>query len=379
MSTDLILSADSHVVEPWWLWQQRVPAEFKDRAPHVIDEGDNDRLVCEDLVMPQIGLMAGVFRSDSEVRTEGKWDRDIPEAAYDPNARLAELEADGIAGEVLFPTLGLFLYAIQDLDLKWALFRAYNDWLADFCAAHPDRYKGIAMVDPADISQALAEVERAAQNGLAGVMVPTFVGDGQPPYQDRAYDPLWEVSVKNGMAVHIHSGTSAASKRAQAKSWKPQAGSGRDPLNSVMKGDDIARVLLAVIFGGTFDRFPELVFVSAENESGWAPHLLDRADYEFKRYQHLPRLGYPEPCINPPSNYWRTNIKTTFMRDPVAVRTHDMAGTESLMFQTDFPHGVSTYPNSRKIAEELFDGIDPQAREKILYGNAAALYGFDLD
>ena len=69
-------------------------------------------------------------------------------------------------------------------------------------------------------------------------------------------------------------------------------------------------------------------------------------------------------------------MKLTFMRDHVAVRTHDIAGTETLMFQTDFPHGVSTYPNSRKMIDELFAGMDEAVRDQIVYGNAAKLYGF---
>jgi uncharacterized protein len=365
-----IISADSHVVEPWYLWRDRMPAGLRDRAPKLIAETDSDRLICEDIVLPPIGLAAGVFRSDSEVRREGRWDEDIPSSAYDPDARLAELEVDGISGEVLFPTLGLSLYAVDDLELKWALFRAYNDWLAEFCRAHPERYRGIAMLAHEDPELAVAEVERTHGLGLVGAMVPTVPGDDCPPYHDPAYDRLWACAASLGMPMHVHAATSRDKKKAYDVS------AGRNPLTSIMKGELMGRVFLGIIFGGVFDRHPDLIFVSAENEAGWAPHMLDRADYEWSRYQNVPRVGYPNPCVAPPSTYWKRNIRLTFLRDLVAVRTYDLVGLETLMFQTDFPHGVSTYPNSRKIAEELTQDVSDEARERIVFGNAAALYGF---
>jgi predicted TIM-barrel fold metal-dependent hydrolase len=371
MSTDSrILSADSHVVEPWYLWRERVPAQHKDRAPRLLREDDWDRLVCEDVFMPPLGLAAGVFRSDSEVRREGRWDEDVPSSAYDPDARLVELDADGITGEVLYPTLGMMLFGIDDLELKWSLFRAYNDWLADFCASHPDRLKGIAIVAPEDIALAVQELKRAQRIGLSGVMMPTIVGEDRPPYHDPVYFPLWQASVEFGMPMHIHSGTS----RDKAKAYNITKG--RNPLNSIMKCQEVERVFLNLIFAGVFDRFPGLIFVSAENEAGWIAHMLDRADYEWRRYQNVPRLGFDTPCVKPPTTYWQANIRATFMRDLVAVRTHDLCGVETLMFQTDFPHGVSTYPHSRKLVDELFEGVDAEVRHKIVYQNAADLYGF---
>jgi predicted TIM-barrel fold metal-dependent hydrolase len=371
MSTDFkVLSADSHVVEPWNLWLDRVPAQYRDRAPRLVDDGDVDRLVCEDVVMPPIGLAAGVFRSDSEVRREGRWEDDVPASAYDPDARLAECDVDGISGEVLFPTLGLNLYAIDDLDFKWVLFRAYNDWLSEFCATHPDRFRGIALLAHEDVDLAVEEVKRVRSLNLVGAMVPTIPGDDYPPYHDDRYEPLWRASVEQAIPMHIHSATS----RDKAKAYDVRKG--RNPLSSPLKNEQIARVFLGLIFAGVFDRFPDLIFVSAENEAGWAPHLLDRSDYEWRRYRNVPRLGFDRPCISEPSTYWKRNIKCTFMRDLVAVRTHDLAGTETLMFQTDFPHGVSTYPHSRKTVDELFAGIDDDIRHRIVYQNAADLYGF---
>ena len=370
--TGTIISSDSHVIEPWDLWIQRVGKAFKDRAPKLERGEDGDRLVLEEVAMPPIGMVAGVFRSDSEVRRQGRWEEDVPPSAYDPDARLAELDTDGITGEVLFPTLGLNLYTVEDLTFKWELFRAYNDWLAEFCGSHPDRYKGVAMLAHEDIELAVAEVARVAKLGLSGVMVPTFAGADFPPYHHPIYGPLWNAAVEHGLPVHMHSSTT----RDKAKELHKNYGNGRNPMSSVLKSGDVARVLLEMIWGAVFDRHPDLMFISAENEAGWAPHLLDRSDYEFNRYQSVPRVGFEQNCRDLPSMYWKRNIKATFMRDLVAVQTHNLIGTETLMFQTDFPHGVSTYPNSRKMIDELFAGIDEETRDMIVFRNASQLYGF---
>lgn len=367
-----IISSDSHVIEPWYLWKERLPKEYNERAPRLVSGDDGDKLVCEDVEMPPIGTAAGVFRSNKEVRQTGRWETDIPPSAYDPDARMAELDRDSIWGEVMYPTFGLGFYGIDDIGFKWALLRAYNDWLAEFCAAHPNRYKGIAMVANDDPEAAATELRRAAKIGLTGVMIPTVAGEGVPQYHERGMDPLWAAAVEHNMAVHVHSGTTRDRNK---KSTVIQT-KGRNPTKSPLKYELVVRPMLNMIFGGVFERFPELIFVSAENEAGWAPHVLERADYEWERYGSVPVVGFEGRIPKKPSEYWKKNMKLTFMRDRTAILAHDIAGTETLMFQTDFPHGVSTYPNSRQIVEDLFEGVDENVRHKIVYQNAADLYGF---
>src|SRR3546814_10077403 len=84
-STYKIISSDSHVIEPWFLWRERLPKKFRDRAPRLVQGEDGDKLVCEDVEMPPIGTAAGVFRGHGEVRQTGRWEEDIPPSAYDPD------------------------------------------------------------------------------------------------------------------------------------------------------------------------------------------------------------------------------------------------------------------------------------------------------
>ncbi len=155
------ISADSHVVEPHDLWSERVESRFRDRSPRLVKQATTDVLECDETSLPNVGLLAGCYRGDSEQGRDGRWDKDVPQAGYDPKVRLTELDRDGIDAEVLFPTLGMPLYPIEDLDFKWALFRAYNDWLSEvFCKPYPAKFFGIAMLTNEDVDLAVAELRR---------------------------------------------------------------------------------------------------------------------------------------------------------------------------------------------------------------------------
>ena len=58
---------------------------------------------------------------------------------WDPLERQADMVTDGVAAEVLYPSLGLGLYCVEDAELQEALFRAYNDWIIEYCQVAPDR------------------------------------------------------------------------------------------------------------------------------------------------------------------------------------------------------------------------------------------------
>jgi predicted TIM-barrel fold metal-dependent hydrolase len=366
MAAFKVISADSHVIEPHDLWRERVEARFRDRAPRLAREATTDVLLCDDANLPPVGLLAGCARHDDEVRRDGRWDEDVFVGGYDPHVRIGDLERDGVDAEVLYPTIAMQLYPILDHDFQWALFRAYNDWLAEeFCAAYPDRFKGIAMINHEDIDVAIAELQRAKERGLIGVMAPLYAGE-ENPYHDTRFDPLWAAAVEAGMPIHLH----AATTRDRSKAWDKGT-----PTDSVLSCTMVQRVLLDCILSGMFDRFPELMFISAENDAGWAGAMLERADFWWRRSR---RIGAPhaEVCVEPPSHYWRQNVRVTFMRDRTAILAAEVIGAETLMWGNDFPHHVSTWPNSKKILDEHFYDQPAELRDRVVRANAAELYGF---
>src|SRR5256886_14178090 len=109
----------------------------------------------------------------------------------------------GVAGEVLYPSPGLFYFRIADSALQAAIFRAYNDWLAEFCRTDPARLKGIAMISVDDVPGAIRQLERTARPGLAGAMIPEDPLD-EPRYDQPAHEPFCAAPQALDMALSLH-------------------------------------------------------------------------------------------------------------------------------------------------------------------------------
>ena len=210
MDEELIVSSDSHVFEPPDLWTVRIEARFRDRAPYMKRVGGVDHLFVEgDQFLAGIGLISGAgtrFEAPERISHEGRFE-DVLAGGYDPDQHIRDMALDGVAGEVLYPSQGLFFFKVKDSALQSAIFRTYNDWLAEFCATHPGHLKGIAMVNLYDVGDGVAELERAAGKGLAGAMITEYPPEARR-YDGREYEPLWAAAQDLGMPLSLHTGTS---------------------------------------------------------------------------------------------------------------------------------------------------------------------------
>ena len=360
-----ILSADSHVVEPADLWTQRVDRRYRTRAPHVVKEVagiESDWFVFEGLrPFPVAGLgVAGVDPRDYPTEMLGGYSRVRP-GAWDPVARIDDQEVDGVAGEFIYPSIGMLLYALADGELRAACFRAYNDWIAEFCRHDPARLAGAALIPQDELQEAISEVKRAADLGLRGGMI-----WGSPPrhqpYDDPRWDPLWAAAQDANLPLSLHILTG-------------HGGSGVEE-GSLMKNypslpHAMERSLSDLIFGGVFERFPRLRVVSAENDVGWIPHYLQRLDHSYEKYRYLEQsTAIPEK----PSVYFRRQVYATFQDDRIGVLLRDQIGLDRLMWASDFPHSDSTWPHSREVIERDFEGVPEPEAAQILADNCAALY-----
>src|ERR1700674_2599164 len=188
-----ILSSDSHVFEPPDLWTTRIGAPFRDRAPRMGRIDGADAIVVEaDQVLSGIGLISNAgarFEAPETISADGRFE-DVHEGGYDPEQHLKDMALDGVAGEVLYPSQGLFYFKVADTKLMSAIFRAYNDWLAEFCRTDPARLKGIAMINPYDGGDGVRELERAARLGLSGAMITEYPAESRR-YDQPDYEPFW--------------------------------------------------------------------------------------------------------------------------------------------------------------------------------------------
>ena len=280
-----------------------------------------------------VGLAAGVMRKDSEVRADGRWDEDVPRSAHDPDARIAAMEQDGLVGEVLYPTLGSSMFGITDHDLLWAFLGAFNSWFGEFCSAHPDRLKGIGMLvlDDGQCDIAVAGLRKAREQGLSGIMIPLDV-DGAERLLNPEFDPFWAIAQDLDVPVHFR----VSSNR------RGHLISNKSVVDFVMEPAVMDRTLCSLIFGGLFDRYPHLQVISAENDASWIGNICERADYVNRRYRNL--RGYQLQNERTPSEIIVNNWSFTFTRDFTAPAVSEVASVR-LMWGSEFPHNVSTWPN----------------------------------
>ena len=165
-----VISADSHVLEPHDLWTSRLAGgPFADRAPKMVeDEHHGHVFVIEGLRPFPVGLAGAAGKSSKELRWTGDQVESLRSGGWDPVARLADMDMDGIAAEVLYPSVGMTLAQSTDVEYQLACIRAYNDWLVEYCDGGQGRLVGLAMIPTVDVDAGVAEVDRTADDGLRG-------------------------------------------------------------------------------------------------------------------------------------------------------------------------------------------------------------------
>ena len=369
----LILSSDSHVFEPPDLWQTRIDASFRDRAPRIQRIDDADQIVVEaDQILSGIGLISNAgarFEAPETISADGRFE-DVLRGGYDPRQHLQDMVLDGVAGEVLYPSQGLFYFRLADSQLMSAIFRAYNDWLAEFCTTDPARLKGIAMINLDDVQDAVGELERAARLGLAGAMITEY------PFEHRRYDqpeyePFWAAAAALGQPISLHTAT-----RRQGKIRGAGEKTLRDASSRSTKAFYPALSMCDMIFSGVFERHPRLTLAIVEFELAWVPHVLSSMDYTYRERHGEAIYRFKDGMI--PSDFFHRNVVLSFQEDAVGVRLRDLIGVDNMMWGSDYPHSESTFPESQRILAEILAGVPADEQAKIASGNTARVYGFDL-
>ncbi len=372
MALSTLLSSDSHVVEPPDLWTDRIEPRFRDRAPKVVSHEDGDWWFVDGYRTNsfQGGAQPGKrFENPEDLKPAARFE-DVRTGAYQPEAHLKDNEADGVYGSVLYPTEGLLLFSVPDSALLSAVFRAYNDWIAEFCSAAPGRLKGVAMVNVDDVAGAVHELERSRKMGLAGAMITVY------PPEDRSYDhpdyePLWAAAQDLDMPLSLH----IATNRPSADTWsefrviKPSVFANADHWVRVSIGH--------MIFSGVFERYPRLHVGSVEHELSWVPHFLDRLDYTYTQRAH--REGWTRFKSDAlPSDFFHRNVFLSFQEDHLGIRDRDLIGVDNLMWGSDYPHTEATFPRSREILQRILRDVPPAEQDQIACLNVARRYHFDL-
>jgi predicted TIM-barrel fold metal-dependent hydrolase len=320
----------------------------------------------------------------SDLQAETAWRN------WDSARRLAELEADGVVAEVLFPNTippffpsGLLSAHLPsergEYERRFAGIRAHNRWLADFCAEAPGRRAGIAQIFLNDVDDAVAEIRWAAEVGLTGgILLPGIPPDsGLPPLYAPDYEPVWQACDETGLPINNHAGQAAPEFGAYEAS----------PAIFVIELTWFShRVLWHMIFGNVFSRHPSLKLILTEQSSGWVPGVLAMLDSQFRRFKTAgtAEAGFGAALAGKmdlaPSEIWARNcyLGSSFLRPKECELRYEI-GLDRIMWGQDYPHTEGTFPYTREALRHTFAGVDRDEVAAMLGGNAAGVYGFDLD
>lgn len=374
-----VISTDNHINEPPGTYVDRVPKALKDRAPRVLRGADGGDGWSMDGKPPKttfgLGATGAITRGNFEkYRLSGlRWD-EIPAGNFDGRAHIEANEEDGVDAAVIYPAVVGAAYGLADRELALACVRAYNDWLIDdFCSADPAKLLSLPYMPIEDgMDVAVAEAERVIAKGAAGLCLPPL--PKEVGYHDRMYDPLWQVASEAHVPVTIHRppGNGVSMKESPTPSTSIYLEPGLNIVGIVQKFFGAINPISNMIFAGTFERFPELVFIVAEVNCGWLPELAQMMDQEFERQKHW---AHP-PFEQLPSSYLGKNVFVTMLDDYVgcAFAKVDKATARTTMFSTDYPHSATLWPNSSSYIATMTEGMDDATRHDILAGNAIRAY-----
>lgn len=339
---ELLISADSHVIEDPELWSSRIAEAFRERAPK----------------FPPRTIRG----TDSTLS--------VHDGGFDPKKRLAEAAVDGVRAEVLYPTLAMSLFGLDDAALQEACFRVYNDWIVEYCQVAPKRLLGIACISLYNIDNALTELERCRKAGLRGAMV-WQVPHPDLPFTGDHYERFWAAAQEMGMPVSLHILTG----HGYSKKISDISGIYIYKHSVNTKLYESANCIIELIYSGVLDRFPRLKFVIVENEIGWMPFVVEQWDRYAMRFKDVPaRRGAFKLR---PSEYVERQIFASFFNDKSGAYLLAHWGQNNCMWSNDFPHGNSTWPKSREVIARDLGHLSAEVRRKILSGNVCRLYGID--
>jgi uncharacterized protein len=373
-----LISCDDHLdlgQLPPDLWTTRLPATLHDRAPVVAERDGQAMWVCDGKVW---GAWAGKPR-DAKVL-------DAPKALYnaldrggltDPSERrpahaalrLQDMDRDGVQTHVLFGPI--FSISTEDPALREVCYRAYNDWLGEFCHAAPDRLLGVPML-PEYPEQATAELYRLARKG--GVrQVNVQIANVKPSIADPAWEPFWQALEETGIILAWHI-TVFLGRPGDRSTGKPAS------VFDATKGfmGQFLEPFVDLFAWGVLERHPKIRLVMAEAGTGWLPWLVEELDYRHWRLWEARDFWADKGGIaleTKPSELFKRQIYATFQEDHVAMALLPFFGDGHLLWASDYPHPDSVWPNSRAAIERQMAHLSPEMRRKLTHDNAAALYG----
>jgi uncharacterized protein len=391
-----IVDADGHVLEPPTGLAERAPEKFRDRIWQIYTKPDGSEwLRFNGSERPTRGLAlagtGGMSAAERERARRGKMKyTEVRAGAFEALPRVADMAADGIMQSVLYPTMFLGLPALPDSAFAEAQADAYNDWLADYCAAAPTRLFAVAAVPHQDVARAVRVIRRARERGhVAAFLRPNPSVQGKK-FNDPVYDPIWQVCQDLDLPVGLHPFLAPDMPGAcralgyygfKAEGVEMRGGDAASPARdmsniffsqALSNPFDMMETLTVLICGGVLERFPRLKVLFLEANGGWIVPWLERLDHHFDIF----RWDVPAMKMKP-SEYFRRQCWISFDPDESALAftaRSPLVGAERIIWASDYPHPDAKIPGVVDELRAAVAGLGAAEQAQILGLNSAELY-----
>lgn len=385
MTQATIIDTDAHLPEPPDLWTSRLPKSWdKDRVMHV-EWSDSEQ--------SEVWTVGGQSLGRAWVNMSHNWEAQyhgegIPELGparfaeadpcqYDFKARVAEMDATGVRAQCLYPNIAGFWFDPfvnnPDEELSLAHLRVYNDYQIEWSESAPERVIPLATVPYWNVAETVKEIRRVASTHKGIVMTGAPQLHDQPVLGDRHWDPMWQALTETGLSVSFHVANVGVSEFYTPERIRSIGGRAANALSvptfALINGQILADLLLS----GVLARFPELNFVIVESGVGWVPFVLEASDYLF-RTEEVWR-EQPEYGDMLPSDLFRRQVYVNYWYEKLEQFHVDKIGEDNIMFETDFPHNTGIWSQEVASAVRKLEALPKKVSDKVLWGNAARLYG----
>jgi predicted TIM-barrel fold metal-dependent hydrolase len=351
-----VISADGHWEISEDVFFDRFPKNLRDRAPRVwFDESYK----AYNIGSPDAAKAIPLGEMAREM-LETHYTRGI----YDIDERLEHMLADGVSKEIVFPQVILMYFNGPDLDVREEVFRIYNEHMAEKGARIPNRFYGVGVCsnwwDPNRMATAVQQIKDL---GLKTYMLPNNPGKNlqgkELNYSGEDMEPLWDAAEKAGLPVCFHV--------AETFNVEGRGVFGGFLLNTF---GAFRKTVGQLIFGGVFDRHPNLKIVFAEGGISWVPPMLQDAEAIYDSY-----LSAIRPAIkHRPTYYWRNNCYATFQNDNLGLKQLNYIGEDRVMWAGDYPHPEGSHGYSHSSIKAVLELTSEAVARKILGDTARKVF-----
>ena len=351
-------SGDSHFLEPDDLWDQSLPKHIADRMPKIIrDEQartETVRIDGREFTRSVPNPKVEEFYSDSF----------RPPGARDARARLIDLDNEGIWGEVVFPSVGMWNSSFQDPELLRIFVETGNDWARAEIEAHSKRFVVAYQVPMLSIEHAVKELERLANAGAMAVFLPTTPPPTQADYNRDDWEPFWSAAEAAGIVLAFHIGTDPIQMEEGEELGVRFRGPGGAVLNYVETTFSGQRAVTKLVASGALDRHPGLRVLVSEGGATWVPFIADRITEAYRQHHEMVR---PKLSRDPKEILFE-QVYASFQHDESAVHAMTAMGYRNVMWGSDYPHLEGTFGHTQETLRHLLGGVEGSVRERITVG-----------